>query len=106
MKKIFIGLIVFFAVVSVIFTVLPMGTLAYLPIGITILLALIALFVLKGLKLLKRLLFVVLIIAIVAAVVVGGKSLFVKDHVAKDKQFELKKEQSEKEDIKDLENLK
>jgi len=106
MKKVFIGLIILFAVISVIFTALPMGTVAYLPIGITILLVLIALFVLKGLKLLKRLLLVILTIAIVAAVVVGGKSLFVKDHVAKDKQFEQKKEQSEKEDIKDLENLK
>lgn len=105
MKNIVIALAIVFAVIGLVFTILPMGTLALLPDGIALALSVLALFLAKGHRRFKTLSWVILAISAIAFLFVIGKSLLVKDKVAADKQFEQRKEQSEKEDLKDLENL-
>jgi hypothetical protein len=106
MRKIIIIIAIVFAVIGIVFTILPMGTLALLPDGLALALSVFALFLSKENNQLKKLPRIILIVSALATLTVIGKSLFVKDKVAPDKQFEQTKEQSEKEDIKDLENLK
>jgi hypothetical protein len=105
MRKIIIIIAIVFAVIGIVFTILPMGTLALLPNLLALALAVFALFLSKGNKQLKKLPFIIIIVAALASLTVVGKSLLVKDEVAPDKQFEQKKIQSEKEDVKDLEGL-
>ena len=103
MRKLLLITAIFFSVLGIIFTILPLGTIAFLPVSTAIILSLFA-FYKSGLDLKKtpRLL---LIISSITLLFVIGKSVLIKDKVASDKQFELKKEESKKEDIKDLEGL-
>ena len=102
-RKIFIGIAVFFAVISIVSTILPLDTLAILPIIPTAFFAFLAFRKSEGKQWhASRLL---LIISGLLLVVVIGKQLFIKDEVEVDRQFEQKKVQSEKEDLKQLEEL-
>lgn len=103
MRKLFISLAVFFAVVAIAFTVFPMGTIAFLPVGLTLILTFLALkFSVGNQKILPKIL---LFISLVTLLVVVGKVVFINDKVAVDKQFEQQKVESEKQDVKDLEGL-
>lgn len=92
-----------FAVLGIVLTILPMGTIALLPIIIAIILAVFG-FKISGAtqRLFPK---IILIFSALTFLVVIGKEVFVKDQVVVDKQFEQKKEESKKEDIKDLEGL-
>ncbi len=102
-KKIFIGIAVFFALVSIVFTILPLDTLAILPIIPTAIFAFLAFRNSSGRQWhASRLL---LIVSGLLFVVVIGKQLFATNEVETDRQFEQKKIQSEKETKKELEEL-
>lgn len=103
MRKLFIILAVFFAVLGIAFTILPLGTIALLPIAFTLILSFLA--IQKSKLNQKKLPKIILLISAITLLVVIGKVVFVKNVVVSDKQFELKKEESKKEDIKDLEGL-
>ena len=103
MRKLFVILAIFFAVLGIAFTILPLATIALLPIGLAMILSFIA--IQKSKLTQKKLPKIILFISALTLLVVIGKVVFVKDVVVSDKQFELKKEESKKEDIKDLEGL-
>ena len=94
---------IIFAVLGIVFTILPLGTIAFLPIGIAVILSFLALQKWKHNQ--GKLPKLILFISTLTLLVVIGKVVFIKDVVVTDTQFELKKEESKKEDIKDLEGL-
>jgi len=102
MRKICIVLAFIFAVIGIAFAILPMGTLGVLPVVLSLLFGIIAL--VKSSPEQKNVPKWLLIVAGITLLIVIGRS-FVPDEVEKDKQFEQKKIESKKEDIKDLEDL-
>jgi len=103
MRKLFVVLAIIFAIIGIAFAVLPLGTLALLPIGFALLFGFIAL--IKSDVAEKNVPKWILIIAAISFVAVIGKETLIPDAVAKDVQFEQKKIESKKEDLKDLEGL-
>ncbi|PWA06521.1 hypothetical protein [Flavobacterium psychrotolerans] len=103
MRKLFIVLAVIFAILGIVFAVLPLGTLALLPIGLGFIFGFIAL--IKSDINQKNIPKWILIVSGLTLIVVIGKQTLIKDEVAKDVQFEQKKIESKKEDMKDLEGL-
>jgi hypothetical protein len=103
MRKLFIGLALLFAILGIVFAVLPMGTLALLPIGLALIFAFIA-FIQSDINQ-KSLPKWILVVAGLTLIIVIGKVSLVEDEVAKDEQFEQKKVESKLEDLKDLEDL-
>ena len=103
MKKALIYLASFFAVLGIAFTILPLGTIALLPVIIALLLAFLS-FKFSAVKQ-RKFSRIVLVISGLTLLVIVGKEVFIKDEVVLDKQFEQKKIESKQEDIKDLEGL-
>ena len=103
MRKLFIGLAILFAILGIVFAVLPMGTLALLPIGLALIFAFIA-FIQSDINQ-KSLPKWILVVAGLTLIIVIGKVTLVEDEVAKDEQFEQKKVESKLEDLKDLEDI-
>lgn len=103
MRKVLVILATVLGVLGVVFSVLPLGTIALLPISITIVISLVAI-KLSGINK-KRYPKILLLFSVLTFLVVVGKEIFVKDVVAIDKKLELQKIESKKEDIKDLEGL-
>ena len=92
-----------FAVLGIVLTILPFGTIALLPVVLALVLALITFRIsASNNRLFPK---IVLVVAAMNMFVVIGKDIFVKDTVVVDKQFEKEKIESKKEDIKDLEGL-
>jgi len=90
-------------ILGIAFTVLPMDTLAFLPIGITLLLAAISYFAVPPKK--QKWEKFILIISLILVLIVTFKAVFIKDEVAVDKEFQQKQTEAEKQDIQDLEEL-
>jgi predicted histidine transporter YuiF (NhaC family) len=103
MRRLFLILAIVFTVLALIFSVLPMDTLAFLPIGLGIAFGLLLLK--KSEEKQKNIPKVLLLMAVLCSVYVLGKTLLIKDKVAKDTKFEQQKIENKKEDKKDLENL-
>ncbi|MFC6878080.1 hypothetical protein ACFQZF_05715 [Flavobacterium myungsuense] len=103
MRKLCIGLAILFAILGIVFAVLPMGTLALLPIGLALIFAFIA-FIQSDINQ-KSLPKWILVVAGLTLIIVIGKVTLVEDEVAKDEQFEQKKVESKLEDLKDLEDI-
>ena len=103
MRQLFLVIASIFTILGVVFTFLPLGTLALLPIGIGMLFGFIALKKsdVKQAKWVK----VLLVISVIALFFVVGKELFTKDEVEVDSQFEAKKLESKQEAQKELEDL-
>jgi len=102
-KNILIVISVIFALISLVFTVLPLDTIAIAPIIPTALFAYLALRDSQGKQWhTARLL---LIISGLLFVAVTGKTLLAKDEVETDMQFEQKKAESERQTTKELEEL-
>lgn len=103
MRKIILILSIIFVVLSIVFSILPLDTLALLPIGI----ALILIFItfkksdITQRKLVKWL----FAITYICAIFTIGKTYLVKDNIATDQKFELEKIETKKEAKKELENL-
>lgn len=103
MRKFLLITAIVFSVLGIIFTILPLGTLAILPISIALLIGFFAFQ--KSTSTTKTFPGIILIISAITFMIVIGKVVLIKDKVASDKQFEIKKEESKKEDIKDLEGI-
>lgn len=103
MRKTFLILALIFTVISLVFTLLPIDTLALAPIGLALLFILITFkkSSIEERKLPKRL----FIVAYICALVVLGKTYLIKDEVAVDTKFEQEKIETKQEAKKDLEEL-
>lgn len=103
MRKTFLILSIIFVVISIVFSVLPLDTLALLPIGITLILLFITF---KKSEVNQRQfpkwLF---IITYLCGIFVLGKTFLIKDEVAVDQQFEQQKIETKQEAKKELEEL-
>ncbi len=101
MTRLFIILSIVFAVFGLAFTILPMGTIALIPIALALLFALISVLRQRE-KLFSKILLLVIFLNLLTVI---GKEVFIKDVVESDQQFESVKEQSEQEAQKELEEL-
>lgn len=102
MRKVLIVLAFIFAILGIVFAILPMGTLGILPVGLSLIFGALAFFKSDANnKVVPKWLFIV---AGLTLLVIIARS-FVPDEVAKDKEFEQKKIESKQEDLKDLEGL-
>ena len=104
MKTLFNVLAIVFLVLGVTFTILPLGTIALLPVGLAIIFATIALFVTKkGTKNMSKAL---LVIGLTLALAVIIKNVAVKESVAPPSVDDIeKREQVDQENIDLLEEL-
>ena len=103
MRKTFLILSIIFVVISIVFSALPLDTLALLPIGIT----LIFLFITfkkseANQRQVPKWLF---IITYLCGIFVLGKTYLIKDEVAVDQQFEQQKIETKQEAGQELEEL-
>jgi thiol:disulfide interchange protein len=103
MRKILIALTLIFTSIGIVFTILPMGTMAVLPIGIALILAVLAF--LKAKEGQKKLAKYLLIFTVIALVFILGKVMLIQDEVAKDAHFEETKSESIDQAIDELEEL-
>ncbi|WP_264520289.1 hypothetical protein [Flavobacterium sp. N1994] len=103
MRKILVVLGIIFTVLAVVFSVLPMDTIAFLPIGLALVFGLLLLK--KSNENQKILPNILLLICVLSSVFVLGKTLLVKDEVEKDVKFEQQKVEENKEAKQELENL-
>jgi len=94
MRKIFVILSISFACLGIIFTILPLGTIAFLPIGIALISSFLAVQNSKYNQ--KTLPKIVLFTAVITLLFVIGKAVFVKNVVVSENQFEQKKVESKK----------
>lgn len=103
MRKLFIILAAVFAVVGLVFAILPMGSIAFLPIILAIVLALVAMW--KSNDNQKKIPKWILVIALAILVLVMVKVVFVKDKVVVDQQFIQENVDSKEEAQQELEGL-
>lgn len=101
MTRLFIILSIVFSVFGLAFTILPMGTIALIPIGLAFIFAFIAILRQRE-NLFPKILLLIIFVNLLTVI---GKEVFVKDVVEADQQFESVKEQSEQEAQKELEDL-
>ena len=103
MRKLFIILAAVFAVLGLVFAILPMGSIAFLPIIVAIVLALVAMW--KSNDNQKKIPKWILVIALAILVLVTVKVVFVKDKVVVDQQFIQENVDSKEEAQQELEGL-
>ena len=103
MRKLFIILAAVFAVVGLVFAILTMGSIAFLPIILAIVLALVAMW--KSNDNQKKIPKWILVIALAILVLVTVKVVFVKDKVVVDQQFIQENVDSKEEAQQELEGL-
>jgi hypothetical protein len=103
MRKFLIILSLFFVVFGIVFTALPLGTIAFLPVGLAIAAASLLIFISKPEQ--RKLPKWILLAGILTLLSIMGKVVFIQDKVETDKQFEQQKVDSKKQDVKDLEGL-
>ncbi len=103
MRKLLITLTLVFTIIGVVFTILPMGTMAVLPMGIALVLAVFAFLNAKEEQ--KPMSKYLLIFTVIVLLFILGKVLFIQDKVAEDVQFEETKTESIDEAIDELEAL-
>ncbi len=103
MRKFLIILSLFFVVFGIVFTILPLGTIAFLPVVLAIVLAATLIFISKPEQ--RQLPKWILLAGILTLLSVMGKVVFIQDKVETDKQFEQQKIDAKKQDVKDLEGL-
>lgn len=101
MNRLFIILAIVFGAFGLAFTILPLGTLALIPIVLGIIFAFLSVLRQRE-KLFPK---IVLLAVFLNLLTVIGREVFVKDVVEADQQFENVKQQSEQEAQKDLEDL-
>ena len=103
MRKLFLVLGIVFTVLAIVFSALPLDTIAFLPVGLGIIFCLLLLK--KSDANQKKLPNFLLILCVLSSVFVLGKTLLIKDEVVKDVKFEKEKIETKKEAKKELENL-
>lgn len=102
MRKTLIVLAFIFAIIGIVFAILPMGTLGLLPVGLSLIFGGLAYY--KSAENDKAVPKWLLIVAGITLVVVIARAMM-PDEVAKDTEFDQQKIESQKEDLKDLEEL-
>ncbi len=102
MRKIVLLLAYLFCALSVLFIVLPMGTLGLIPVALTLILSGFAW--VKSNAAQKKVPVILFLISSAILLFIVARS-FIPDEVAPDKQFEQRKEINKKQDLEDLENL-
>lgn len=103
MRKLFLILGISFTVLAIAFSVLPMDTLAFLPIGLALVFCLLLLK--KSNENQKITPNILLLLCVLSSVFVLGKTLLIKDEVQKDIRFEKQKIETKQEAKKELEDL-
>jgi len=107
MRKLFITIASIFATLGLVFSFLPLGTIALIPILIALVFAFLALK--KSTEIAdKKVPKILLLVSIIAMAIVLGKEALLKDKVEVDNQFEkevIKSENEAKQDLEDLESL-
>nr|WP_294773612.1 hypothetical protein [uncultured Flavobacterium sp.] len=103
MRKLFLILACLFAVLGIAFTVLPLDTIAFLPIGLALVFGLLTLKQSQDTQ--KKFPKILLVIGALCSLAVLGKTLLIKDEVATDTQFEQQKIETKQEAQKELEEL-
>ncbi len=103
-KKLLNSFATLFAVLALVFTVLPLERFGLAAAVLALVLGILSIFVSKQLKVWCYARYIV-IIALLIALFATGKIIFSKDEVVDDNHFEQLQKQSEKEDIKELEGL-
>lgn len=102
MRKVFNILAVIFVVVSLVCAILPMGQIAYIPVGLALIFSGLALFISEPAA--KKFPKIMLILSVLLLVVAVVKAMM-PDEVAADTEFDRQKIESKNEDLKDLEEL-
>lgn len=103
MRKLLVVLAIIFTVLSIVFSVLPLDTIAFLPIGLAMFFCLLLLKNSETNQ--KNLPKILLLLCVLSSVFVLGKTLLIKDEVVKDAKFEKEKIETKKEAKKELEDL-
>ncbi|MDN3678170.1 hypothetical protein QWY90_12720 [Flavobacterium paronense] len=103
MRKLLVVLAIIFTILSIIFSALPLDTIAFLPIGLGLLFCLLLLK--KSEPNQKKLPNFLLFLCALSSVFVLGKTLLIKDEIVKDVKFEKEKIETKKEAKKELEDL-
>lgn len=103
MRKLFLILALVLTMLALVFAILPMDTLAFLPIGLALVFSLLLLR--KSEESQKKFPKILLFVGVLCSAFVMGKILLIKDEVAKDTKFEEQKIENKKEAQKDLEEL-
>jgi predicted histidine transporter YuiF (NhaC family) len=103
MRKLFLVLGILFTLIAITFSILPMDTIAFLPIGLALLFCLVLLK--KSNENQKKLPNILLLLCVTSSVFVLGKTLLIKDEVEKDAKFEKEKIETKQEAKKELEAL-
>jgi len=103
MRKAYLILALFFTFLAMVFSYLPLDTIAFLPIGIAFLFSLLLLK--KSIQSQKKLPKTLLFICGIITLFVVGKTVFVKDEIVEDTKFEKEKVAIKKEAQKELEEI-
>lgn len=103
MRKLFLVLAIIFTLLAIVFSVLPLDTIAFLPIGIGIVFCLVLLRKSDGNA--KKIPNILLLLCVLSSVFVLGKTLLIQDEVEKDVKFEKQKIETKQEAKKELEDL-
>lgn len=102
MRKLYNILAVLFIVISIVFAVLPMGEMGYIPVALSLIFSALAFFISDGAA--KKFPKILLIVSALLLVVVAIRAM-TPNEVAADTEFDQKKIESKNEDLKDLEEL-
>jgi membrane protein implicated in regulation of membrane protease activity len=102
MRKIALVFAFVFSALSVLFSILPMGTIGLIPVGLGLFFS--GLAWVKSAPAQKKVPVILFLISSAILLFIVARS-FIPDEVAPDKQFEQRKEINKKQDLEDLENL-
>ena len=103
MRNLFIITAIFFAIIGIVFTVLPLGTIALLPIVLALVFGILAYTKSEGSQ--RKIPKLIVLVSALTILVAIGKELFIKDEVIVDQKFEQEKIESKEAAQKELEEL-
>jgi predicted histidine transporter YuiF (NhaC family) len=103
MRKSLVVLAIIFTTLAIIFSALPLDSIAFLPIGLAMIFCLLLLKKSEANQ--KKIPNILLLLCVLSSVFVLGKILIIKDEVEKDTKFEIEKIETKKEAKKELEDL-
>ncbi len=93
------------AIITIIFTIFPVGNLTVFPALITIICGLILIRLHKSENRSNSIPKIIIGIALLGAIISSTKAMLTEDIIVNDKEFELKEQKSKTDAIKDLEEL-
>ncbi len=103
MRKLLLVLGIVFTVLAIVFSILPMDTIAFLPIGLALVFCLLLLKKSEGNQ--KKIPTILLFVCVLSSAFVLGKTILIKDEVVEDRQFEQQKMETKQEAKQELEDL-